>query len=100
VTELAIGDTGASVCCSGLPLLRKLGASAKHLLPTSLELKAANGGSLQVLGAVTVLIKAGSKHDKETRELLYVVKDLKSTFVSKDALVELGIIGKKFSQSS
>ena len=69
-TELAIGDTGASVCCSGLPLLRKLGASVKHLLPTSLELKAANGELLQVIGAVPVLIRAKSNNNKEARELL------------------------------
>ena len=43
-----------------------------------------------------MLIRARSNNDKEARELLYIVKDFKSTFISKDALVELGAISKNF----
>ena len=36
VSECAVADTGATVCCGGVPLLRKLGLSINQLLPTAL----------------------------------------------------------------
>ena len=65
-------------------------------MPTSLELRAANGIQLDVIGVVPVLITAGKDHTTASRELLYIVKDLKSTFISKDALINLGSVSRKF----
>ena len=58
VSECAVADTGATVCCGGVPLLRKLGLSINQLLPTALELKAANGVTLTVIGVIPILISA------------------------------------------
>ena len=84
VSENATADTGATVCCAGSAMLKRLGVPAKHLLPTALELRAANGVPLTVLGVVPVLINTDDSN-VQTRELLYIVKELQSLFLSKDA---------------
>ena len=56
VSENATADTGATVCCAGSAMLKRLGVPAKHLLPTALELRAAYGVPLTVLGVIPVLI--------------------------------------------
>ena len=85
VSENATADTGATVCCAGSAMLKRLGVPAKHLLPTALELKAANGVPLTtVLGVIPVLINTDDSN-VQTRELLYIVKELQSLFLSKDA---------------
>ena len=85
VSENATADTGATVCCAGsAAMLKRLGVPAKHLLPTALELRAANGVPLTVLGVIPVLINTDDSN-VQTRELLYIVKELQSLFLSKDA---------------
>ena len=84
VSENATADTGATVCCAGSAMLKRLGVPAKHLLPTALELRAAYGVPLTVLGVVPVLINTDDSN-VQTRKLLYIVKELQSLFLSKDA---------------
>ena len=84
VSENATADTGATVCCAGSEMLKRLGVPAKHLLPTALELRAANGVPLTVLGVIPVFINIDDSN-VQTRELLYIVKELQSLFLSKDA---------------
>ena len=84
VSENATADTGATVCCAGSAMLKRLGVPAKHLLPTALELRAANGVPLTVLGVIPVFINIDDSN-VQTRELLYIVKELQSLFLSKDA---------------
>ena len=91
----AIADTGASVDCSGIEILKMLGIGRRLLLPTTTILRTANKQRLTVLGAIPVTIATMSV-DKETvvkeRVLIYVVKELQSIFLSKDTLVEMIII--------
>ena len=96
VSEWAIADTGATVCCGGVPLLRKLGLNISQLLPTALELRAANGIALTVIGVIPILISSAHNDELQVRELLYIVKELRSTFISRDALIDLGSIPKTF----
>merc|ERR1712215_508988 len=96
---IAVADTGASVDCSGIDILNMLGIGRRVLLPTSTILRTANKQILTVLGTIPVTVSTKSV-DKETvvteRVLIYVVKELKSIFLSKDTLVEMSVIPPYF----
>ena len=51
-----------------------------------------------MLGAIPVIIsvKCGDGGAATTRDLLYIVEELSSVFVSRDALSNLGIVSKEF----
>ena len=95
------GDTGATICCTGIPMLDKLGIRRHHLLKTSLVLTVADKRVVTILGVVPVYIttrRAISKEGVHTRQLLYIVKELKGTFISREALEDLGVISGYFPQ--
>ena len=96
---LAVPDTGASVNCTGVNILGILGIRKRHLFQTNVILRTANRKTMTVLGVVPVEIETMSA-DMETRvkthTILYVVEELKSTFISKDTLTELGCIPSYF----
>ena len=79
----AIADTGASVDCSGIEILKMLGIGRRLLLPTTTILRTANKQRLTVLGAIPVTIATMSV-DKETvvkeRVLIYVVRSCSPYF--------------------
>ena len=99
VHDIAIGDTGATVCCTGTAVMKSLGLVQEHLLPTNLTLVAANRKSLSVLGAVPVMLEVMSVDGSTPvmiRDLMYVVEELKHTYISRDALEGLGSVNKYF----
>ena len=65
---------------------------------TNLTLFTADKKSLTVLGAVPVIISVQCEDGgtATTRDLLYIVEELSSVFISRDALSNLGIISKEF----
>ena len=77
-------------------MCRKLGLNIRQLLPTALELRAANGVALTVIGVIPIRISAVNDEEIQVRELLYIVKELKTTFISKDALINLGSVPETF----
>ena len=95
----AVADTGASVDCSGIEILKMMGIGRQLLLPTSTVLCTANKQRLTVLGLVPLIIGTMSA-DKETvvkeKVMFYVVKELQSIFLSKDTLVDMRIIPTYF----
>ena len=98
-TTSGTADTGATICCTGVEILPKLGIQKSDLLRTRVDLYVADKRKLTILGVIPVIITVGgnvSGRVMQTRELLYVVKDLKCTFDSKDALeaLALGVINK------
>ena len=73
-------------------MLDKLGIRRHHLLKTSLVLTVVDKRVVTILGVVPVYItmrRAISKEGVHTRQLLYIVKELKRTFISCDALQDL-----------
>ena len=79
-------------------MMQRLGLRLEQLLPTNLTLFTADKKSLTVLGAVPVIIsvKCGDGGTVTTRDLLYIVEELSSVFVSRDALSNLGIVSREF----
>ena len=100
VDKESVADTGATVVCGGTELMLELGIRLEQLLPTNLTLFTADKKSLTVLGVVPVIIsvKCGDGGTATTRDLLYIVEELSSVFISRDALSSLGIISKEFPQ--
>ena len=82
-------------------MLDKLGLRCRHLLKTSLVLTVADKRVVTILGVVPVYIttrRAISKEGVHTRQLLYIVKELKGTFISREALEDLRVISGYFPQ--
>ena len=61
--DAAIADTGASVDCSGIEILKMLGIGRQLLLPNTTILRTANTQRLTVLGAIPVTIARMSGED-------------------------------------
>ena len=98
VDRESVADTGATVVCGGTDMMQDLGLNMSELLPTSTTLFTADKKNLTVLGAVPVNISAVCENSGTvpTKEILYVVEELTSVFLSKDALSNMGIIPKDF----
>ena len=95
------GDTGATICCTGTEMLKRLGIMKFHLFKTEVALTVADKRVMTILGVMPVNItvrRAGSEELAHTKQLLYFVKELRGTFISKDALQDLGIISEWFPQ--
>ena len=99
VSTTAVADTGACVCCSGPGLLKDLGIDRSTLFKTNMELSAANKKLMNVLGCIPVLISARTidrKMSEPVHVMLYIVKELKEMFISREALTDLQIIPENF----
>ena len=99
VSTSAVADTGACVCCSGPGILKDLGIDRSTLFKIDMELSAANKKLMTVLGCIPVLISARTidrKMSEPVHVMLYIVKELKEMFVSREALTDLQIIPENF----
>ena len=56
--QSAVGDTGASVCCSGTDVLRSMKVRQEDLIPTGVCLYAANRKKLTILGMLPVIVSS------------------------------------------
>ena len=97
----AVGDTGASICCTATADIAKLGLSEDRIFQSDLKLFAADKRRLPIRGYIPVNISIKAKNGSvvTTTELLYFVDGLKGTFLSKDALSQLRIIPKNFPEA-
>ena len=98
VEKESVADTGATVVCGGTDIMQDLGLNLSELMPTTTTLFTADKKSLNVLGAVPVNISAVCENGgtDSTKEVLYLVEELTSVFLSKDAISNMGIIPKDF----
>jgi len=91
----SLADTGATVTCGGLDILKGLGMKQEALLPTKVVLRAANGQKLTTLGTVPVKLSISS-YGESTRTLVYIAKELSRLLICKDDLISLGSIPASF----
>ena len=87
-----VADTGASVLCSGLNLMSHLGLEEKNLIKTSIIITAANEEKMDVLGYIPVTVKVVGHPNKESTQALYITRQLKTLFISRSCLQELGCL--------
>ena len=90
----AVGDTGAAVCCSPSDKIEKMGIKNFELLRSNLNLFSADKRKLNIRGCVPVKIitRRTDGTSVSTIDLLYFVDGLQKTFLSKDALIQLGSV--------
>ena len=70
-----IADTGASVLCAGISLMRQLGLAEKSLCPTKTIIRVANSEPLTVLGMIPVTITVVGHPDKQSVQVIYIAKE-------------------------
>ena len=91
-----VADTGCQSCLAGTNLLSKLGLTERYLSKTRLQMSAANGNNLDIIGAIALrLSDSASPSDTETRQIVYICRDT-SDFLSRRACVALGIVPRNF----
>ena len=71
-----VADTGASVLCSGINLMRQLGLEERNLIKTSTIIRAANEEKLDVLGYIPVTMKMVGHPIKDSIQALYITRQL------------------------
>ena len=93
-----MADTGCQSCLCGLQVVRKLGIAERDLLPVTMSMRAANKGSIRILGAVIIRLSGRNKLGGmlETRQILYVTDTTDHLFISREACIALGMISKDF----
>ena len=96
ITSYGVADTGCSTLCAGPFILRKLGLKRKDLLKSYISLKVADGRRLTVLGAIPVTLRPRGDPMDPCKHMLHITQELKSVFLSKNYLKDLGIISKTF----
>ena len=98
VETSALADTGADVCIMGSEIWGQLGATKAALLPSDIDLSAANGESIPLCGmAYLEIVVADDPGDNRTREPGYITKiKEQSLFLSLAALRQLKSVNKDF----
>ena len=90
-----MADTGCQSC---LALIKKLGISARDLIPVDIRMQAANNNSIRILG--TTILRLSGKNDEgeeqSTRQIVYVTDNADKLFLSREACIDLGIIPNTF----
>ena len=94
----ALADTGAQVTCCVMDLVRKPCLSRKDLIGERMSINTASSASMEVLGAVFLMIKSrfASGELFESKQLCYVARGLKELFLSKEACIDMQCMGEKF----
>lgn len=92
-SDVQLADTGAQTCSVTEDLCLTMGIGRSDFLPTGMNITGATGASLDVLGCVLLKIwtETGSTH-----QVAYVVDNTAGNVISREALIELGIIHKNF----
>ena len=94
----AVADTGAQSCLWGLRDFHRCGFKDTDLLPVKRTMRAANMEEIQIVGAVFVRISgtdvSGKTHTAPI--MAYVSPSTEKFYLSREALVQLGVIPEKF----
>ena len=76
--------------------MRQLGLEEKNLIKTDTVIRAANEAQLEVLGLIPVTVQVVGHTDKKSIQPLYITKQLKTLFLSRTCLLELGCLPKSW----
>ena len=91
-----VADTGASVLCSGMNLMRQLGLEKRNLIKTKTIIRAANEEKLDLLGYIPVTVQVVGHPNRNSIQALYITKQLKTLFISRTCLLELGCLPRSW----
>ena len=93
-----VTDSGAQSCLWSRKEFLSSGFSVKDLIPVRHTMRAANCVSIAIDGAVLLRLSGTSSEGEsfEAAVMVYVSPDVRSFFLSKDAMVQLGVIAPTF----
>ena len=93
-------DSGAQSCLWSWKEFIANGFSMKDLIPVRHTMRAANRASINIDGAILLRLSGNSADGSnyEAAAMVYISPDAKSFFLSKDVMVQLGIISRSFPQ--
>ena len=89
----AFTDTCAQTCTSGPEILSLLQCSPSFLVPTSHGIHSITDKALEIMGALLLLIRIGNH---QTRQVVYVAKNIHGLYLSQTAMKDPGIIPQTF----
>ena len=94
----AVADSGAQTCLMGLSVLRSMGLSKRDLRPVTKRILAANDQEINILGAVHLNMFGFNTRGRrlETSATVFVSDSTNRFYLSRAALVELGVLGPAF----
>ena len=72
--------------------MRQLGLEEKNLIKTDTVFRAAYEAKLEVLGFIPVSVQVVGYQNKKSIQALYITKQLKSLFLSRTCILELGCL--------
>ena len=90
---LAVADTGCQTSSAGIDVLKAMGLKKRHLIPTSHRIIGITDTQLRILGAMFIEFEHDGKFSKQ---MVYVSENSSGLYLSKTALVQLGIIDQNF----
>ena len=95
-----IADSGAQSCLWSRKEFLASGFSRKDLIPVRHTMKAANRAPITIDGAILLRISGSSANGSEfeAAAMVYISPDARSFFLSKDAMIQLGVIAPSFPQ--
>ena len=76
--------------------MRQLGLEEKNLIKTDTVIRAANEAQLEVLGLIPVTVQVVGHPDKKSIQHLYITKQLKTLFLFRTCLLQLGCLPKSW----
>ena len=96
----AVADSGAQTCLMGIKVLQKLGLGREHLTRVSKRVLAANNEEINILGAVFLRLsgQAAQGQALTTSAMVYVTDTSSRFYLSRQVLVQLGIVAADFPQ--
>ena len=95
-----IVDSGAQSCLWSKQTFLRSGFSERDLIPVRHQMKAANTAPIRVDGAIIIRLSGTTKHGDhvEAAVITYISPDAEHFYLSRDAMIQLGIIDKDFPQ--
>ena len=98
ISTSMMADTGCQSCLASADLLPQLGLQVRHLIPVSMRMTVADNRGLNILGALVLRMYGSSPSctEYETRQIVYFSDSIKTSFLSKEACISLGVIPTSF----
>ena len=95
-----VADSGAQSCLWSRKQFLDSGFSMQDLLPVRHTMRAANRAAIEIDGAILLRLSGESKYgiNYEAAAMVYVSPSTNSFFLSKDVMIQLGIIPRSFPQ--
>ena len=93
-----VADTGAQSCLWSRRAFLRCGLTIADLIPVNHNMKAANSAPIEIDGAILLRLSGQSSSGKswEARVMVYISPQANSFFLSKEAMVQLGVIPPSF----